>query len=81
MHTNTERACPERYLRLVFTLTCTATPSNGLALWLDVPAGFSGVKWGAHSLLLVGVKREEGRGEKRFSLANTWYHFINPRLS
>lgn len=33
-----------------------------LALRLDVPAGFSGVKWGAHSVLLVGVKREEEKG-------------------
>lgn len=60
MHTNTERACSACYLRLVFTLTCKATPSNGLALRLDIPAGFSGVKWGAHSLLLVGVEKEEG---------------------
>lgn len=76
MHRNTEKACLARYLTLFFTLTCTATPSKGL----NVPTGFSGVKWGAHSLLLVGVKREEG-GKKRFSQANTWYHFINPRLS
>lgn len=60
MHTHTQRACPKLYLRGVFTLTCTATPSNGLTLRLDVPAGFRGVKWGAQSLLLVGVPREEG---------------------
>lgn len=60
MHTHTQRACPKLYLRGVFTLTCTATPSNGLTLRLDVPAGFRGVKWGAQSLLLVGVQREEG---------------------
>lgn len=66
VHTNTERACPAPYLKLVFTLTCTAKPFHRLALRLAVPAGFSGVKWGAHSLLLVGVKREEG-GKKNAS--------------
>lgn len=41
----------------------------------------SRIQWcemeGGHCLLLVGVRIEGGH----FSLTNTWYHFINPRLS
>lgn len=40
------------------------------------------MKWGAHGSLPVGVKlSRRGRAGQAGSLANTWYHFINPRLS